>query len=421
LYSRSLESIPAAQRSSLPKNTDCIARTGKIKGGINILKAIKGDIALRGIEIDRPEVNLVAVNDTLANYLILPPSKEKMKMPEISLDTIRIGKPMKLSYLNLAQDLDISAVVDDFRLFGKESNSSAFSALISAAVSARAGEFSTAAPLPVKIQGDVALTDNNEKISIRDLKLAIADIKASATADLKLGDNPTVYPLSFSLDAPDAFQLLSFVPAQYLPEETREFKGYIPLNLKADLLSPYPLKGNGGIPAITASLLSDGGNLSFRATPSQTVVLSGLGIDMNALINPASPDESKVRISDVRMESDGTSLHISGELLRLLSGNPDVHLDLQCAADLEKATNAILPNSTLKVTGDLTGNTTLSCQLSDLSKKQLKDLKLDGDFQIAALSLNDAASRLSAHLNDFSLKIAADVPKIAPSSLSAGK
>lgn len=421
IRSRSLDSIAPALRSGLPLNADHLASSGKIKGGINIMKAIKGKIHLRGIEIDRPAVNLVAVNDSVANYLILPPLKKETSIPEIVLDTIRIGRPMTVAYLSMANDAEVQATIDRFDLSDSPEGKNSWHAFVSAAIKARAGEFLSGMPLPVALEGDVLLAQDNKKISISNLQARIADIKSTLSATIALDNNPSVFPLSFSVNVPDLMQIVPYIPSNLLPKEMENIEGFLPIDVKADLLAPYPLSGKQTVPAISASVASDGGALSFPISKSQILALSGLGIDADAIIDPSDPVRSHINLTDLRMETDGTSLHITGRASEALTRNPDIRLDLQCAADLDKAVKKILPSSGMTVSGDLTGKTTLSCRLSDLSKKQLKDLKLDGDFQVAALSLNDAASRLSARLADFSLKIGADVPELSPASVSDGK
>ncbi|MDE6443161.1 MAG: AsmA-like C-terminal region-containing protein [Muribaculaceae bacterium] len=418
--SRSLDSIGKPLKALLPPGADRLASSGRIKGGINILKAMKGDVNLRGLGIEHPSVNLVSVNDSVANYLIFPQMKKDMSMPEISLDTIRIGQPMTVKYLSLENDADITAIIDRFSVSGTADKNSKWHASASAAVSARAGEFSSGTPLPLAIEGDVLLS-NNKEIRITDLRAEVADIKATLSATIAMAGNPAVYPLSISVDAPDVMQVIPFIPANLLPQEMADLKGMMPLNMKAELLAPYKFSDKQQIPAVAASVNSDGGTLSYPITKNQILALSGLGFEADAIIDPSDPMGSHVNLSDLRMETDGTSLHISGRASEALTANPDIRLDLQCAADLDKAFKKILPSSGFDVKGDLTGKSSLSCRLSDLSKKELKNLKLDGDFQIAALSLSDAASRLSAKLADFSLKIGADVPQLSPASVSDGK
>ncbi|MDE5887243.1 MAG: hypothetical protein K2H46_06620 [Muribaculaceae bacterium] len=421
IRSRSLENIPAGLKSTLPANADRLASTGRLLGGVNIMKAIQGKIYLRGLEVDKPDINLVFVNDSVANFLIFPEMKKKNEMPEISLDTVKIGRPVNLAFFSTGNNLEAKAEIKNFMISGKQNKKNSWDAMLSALLSFHSPEYSIPNPIPVDFSGNFGISDDMKKISFDNVNISIEDLSLLISGMLSNEKIPTLYPLSATLNTPDLMALLPYIPAEMVPEKMKDVKGAIPLRLHADLLSPFSFSETKRIPALSATVSSDNGELSFPVSSSQIIALSGLGIDADAIIDPADPAGSHINLSDLRMETDGTSLHVTGRASSLLAGDPDVALDLQCAADLAKATEKILPGASFSLKGDLTGKSSLSCKLSDLSKKQLKDLKLEGDFQVAALALNDAASKLSAKLSDFSLSIAADMPQLNSSSLTDGK
>ena len=421
IRSRTLDNLPGSLQKSIPADASHLASTGRIKGGINVWKALKGDIMLKGIEVDRPDINLVSVNDSVANFLIFPSMKKDMEMPDITLDTIRIGQPIRLSYLSISGDAEVKADIDRLEFHGQPEEANVLDFLLGGNLRGRVGEFSSGASLPVGVQGKISLLDKGKKVDIRNLDIHVADIKGALAGIVDLKETPSIYPLKFSLDAPDLMQLLPFVPDNMLPSQLKNLKAFIPLKANVELLAPYIPSKKGVLPALVASVASDGGSLSYPLSQKQTLNLEGLGIEAEATVDPSDPERSHINLTDLRMETDGTSLHVTGAATRLLTKDPDIRLDLQCAADLNKAITKILPSSGMTVSGDLTGKSSLSCQLSDLSKKQLKNLKLDGDFQVAALALSDAASSLCAKLSDFSLNIGADMPQVNTSSLTDGK
>ncbi|MDE6577997.1 MAG: hypothetical protein K2K58_07495 [Muribaculaceae bacterium] len=421
LTSRSLENIPSSLRGALPEDASRLITTGQIKGGINIVKALKGDIVLHNIAVANPSVNLVSINDSLSNFNILPAKKKKPEMPDISIDKIEIGRPIDISFRGINDNITLHAILDQLNLSGKTGEKNNFHALISALIDFKSSQYSFSTPLPVKMEGDIAYTDNSKTLTLSDFNLGIANISALINSSVNLDKEPTITALNVDTKIPDLLALLPLVPKESLPAELDSIRGFIPLSLKANLLAPYNIAAAPALPAISLETSSEGGNLSFPISKNQTLFLSGLGLDASLLTDPRNPASSRFDLSDLRMVTDGTSLHINGGAYNLLSGNPDISLALKCEADLDKATKKLLPNSPMDIKGNLQGSSSLSCKLADLSKKQLKDVKLDGLFKVAALSLNDAASRLSARLSDFSLELAASVPTLATSSLTDGK
>ncbi|HBY16673.1 MAG TPA: hypothetical protein DEG90_06020, partial [Porphyromonadaceae bacterium] len=68
IVSRTLYGIPSELRSDIPRNADFLASTGKLHGGINILRLLKKDISVSDISIDSLRLNLVTVSDSLSNF-----------------------------------------------------------------------------------------------------------------------------------------------------------------------------------------------------------------------------------------------------------------------------------------------------------------------------------------------------------------
>ena len=76
VISRSLRKLSDAERATLPADADSLLRLTAFHGGLNILPLMTGNIHLYDVIFREPTVNLVAVNDSVANYDIVPPSKE---------------------------------------------------------------------------------------------------------------------------------------------------------------------------------------------------------------------------------------------------------------------------------------------------------------------------------------------------------
>ena len=99
--SRNFDSVPASVRKQLPDSADFLLSTAGIRGGINLLKLIGGQYWLRDVTADSLRVNLVAVNDTLNNYDIVP-GTGRSKMPYFRIDGLRLGGVGDVSYTSLA-------------------------------------------------------------------------------------------------------------------------------------------------------------------------------------------------------------------------------------------------------------------------------------------------------------------------------
>ena len=97
LTSRSLRGLPDSIAATLPADADSLLTLGRFHGEIDLLPLLAGRIALRDVELHRPAVNLVQVSDSVANYLIMPPSDEAatpdttaLALPPISIHRLSL-------------------------------------------------------------------------------------------------------------------------------------------------------------------------------------------------------------------------------------------------------------------------------------------------------------------------------------------
>ena len=58
VVSKSLDTLSPKQRHSLPKDADRLLSTGNMLVELNIMKALKGDVAIRVAEVGNPSLNM---------------------------------------------------------------------------------------------------------------------------------------------------------------------------------------------------------------------------------------------------------------------------------------------------------------------------------------------------------------------------
>ena len=97
VISHTLRNITPAQRAAIPSGADTIVTVGSFSGGVNVLKALTGTIALHDITINHPVVTVVDVTPTLSNYSIFPVSDTKdttaTVIPDIQLGLKSLEQP----------------------------------------------------------------------------------------------------------------------------------------------------------------------------------------------------------------------------------------------------------------------------------------------------------------------------------------
>lgn len=147
VVSRSLLEISPRLRATLPADADTLLKVRRFSGGINVAELTLGNIALYDVNIEHPRLNLVTLSDSLANFLIMPPSdttgSSTSIMPPVSIDRFAITGDFPVRYCAPADSIDFTVTLRDSELKATKHRSTP-----SACAEMRAGKFILCCLLP---------------------------------------------------------------------------------------------------------------------------------------------------------------------------------------------------------------------------------------------------------------------------------
>ncbi|MDE5658424.1 MAG: hypothetical protein K2I25_05230, partial [Muribaculaceae bacterium] len=111
IVSRSLSGLPEEQRAMLPADADSLMSVGHFSGGVNLVNALAGKISVYDVELERPRINLIQVNDTVSNFNIFPSSPSdttSSTLPEITINHFAITDALPMRYRSLPDSVDVT-------------------------------------------------------------------------------------------------------------------------------------------------------------------------------------------------------------------------------------------------------------------------------------------------------------------------
>lgn len=114
IVSHSLRSISGYDRERLPANADSLLSFVSLQGKVDIPSLMLMKVELEDIQLDRPAVNIVCLNDSVNNFDILPPSDEESDstaMPDITINKFSLPGGLKAAYFNAADTTDMKLEV----------------------------------------------------------------------------------------------------------------------------------------------------------------------------------------------------------------------------------------------------------------------------------------------------------------------
>lgn len=126
IVSHAFDTLPDSVRNTLPADADSLLSIGRFHGGLNILPLVAGRLSLYDVVFQSPQVNVVALSDSLSNLDIFPPSDDAapdtaaVAIPVITLNRFAIEDARRLSYLSVQDSVSLSAGLKLLELKGAD-------------------------------------------------------------------------------------------------------------------------------------------------------------------------------------------------------------------------------------------------------------------------------------------------------------
>ncbi|MDE6096651.1 MAG: hypothetical protein K2G52_10725 [Muribaculaceae bacterium] len=427
--SRTLNGIPKEIRKSLPHNCDFLVSTGKIGGAVNILKAITGEIILKHVVVSSPTLNLVAYDDKLNNYDIFRKKPDVKKIPHISIDTISIPAPVRLSYFDASARTSARVKVDAMSL-ANHGTEDTYRLLISGTADGTIKDFHMSEEIPVTADGIIKLKFNPLSATFSKFAVNLAGIKSVTDAEISAGEKTAVNLFSSAIRISDAIATVKSF-AGILPwrsVDLKNIKGNIPLDLRIKLSSPYIISsGNGkntgqpSLPAFYSEMNIPEGWMEWSAAGKKPLELRDLSLSASVNIDPGSDESNMIDIKKCSLTADGAELSAQCKATEILSENPMVSADLKYKADLTKLYAIFFPKNPLRIEGDINGNSEISCRMASGSLTKANDVDIKSVFKSGCISITDRVKKFTASLSGLHVILDAAFPSLSRDSLTDGK
>lgn len=419
IESRTLGTLTPDDMATLPKGCRQLLTVDRLTGAIDIWKVLRKEISLKDISITRPACNLVAINDSVNNFNIFPKLPEGMKVPHISINTIDVVAPVRVSYLDAAAGMRCDATIDRASLRLVEGKTDRYSLDLTGEMAFKGNEVSTVNPVPVRAGGEIAMGFSPLTVTVSNFKTAVTNINATAALSLIGGSSPVISKMNLDISCDDLMTAASHFS---FPEGNiiNSIEGVLPLSANIHLDSPYRIASAtplDRIPAFSMALDLSGAEVAYPVKSNQKLELYDVMLRTDLHIDPANAESSVLLVPAAKASADGTSMQLSASVTELLTADPMLTADIKCIADLAKTYGKITGDSNLKIEGTLNGASAVKCRLSDINDKKLKDLNFKGNFNVSSLKVNDVVSRLAADIKDLSLKIKACAPSLSPAGI----
>lgn len=394
IISRSLDNAPDSLRAAIPAGADSLMSVGHLHAGVNVVKLLTGEIALRDLLISRPQVNLVALNDSLTNYNIFPPSespdtaRSEVVIPPLSINSFRILDSGALRFRSIPDSTDLSArlrnlIVDspDQPLYTLDIDGNAEIPAL------RELGFD---PMGFGLDGNLTW-DSRDPYSIRaeDLKLQLDNFILLCSAEADFSGSPVVKSLTATLPDLPVQEALTHLPAD-LRGYTDPLETDMHPTLELSLTSPWAV-ADSALPSFKASL-----DIPDCKAKYQTLTLRRFGGTVAVNFDGQDPDLSVIDLSRLDIAGEGVTVALNTIVTTPLS-NPRLKGHFRGEINLSRIPPRLAAELPVTLSGIIKGETSFRFSKKDLTRDNFHRVMADGSIQLLNISA-DAPGLMTASL-----------------------
>lgn len=330
IRSHNLDNIDDSIRHKLPSDPDFLLSTGKIKGGINIAKLLKGEIWLRDVNVESINLNLVAVNDSVNNYSLVPPSNEKTSIPYFKIDRLLFTNGGDVHYFSLPSNSAAHVALNEASLMPQK-NKNDYHLKFIGKIFANTNDFEILRGFPFELDGNIHFRFKPFGISASDYAVNLGQIKGRMGMDMDMDDDVKLNKFDYHLAHFSLNDLRMLLPNS-VNHMLKRLDADVEIEANAQLTSPYNFS-SAMFPSFEVNLLVPDGEVGYTFSDNNRYTIDNVMLKGRFVFNGANPDLSYVDIPELRLQGLGVNVFANGHVTNLTS-NPHVIIKLQGKSDL---------------------------------------------------------------------------------------
>lgn len=435
--SRTLDSVSPAIRRELPANADFLGSVKSFSGSINVVDLFIGRYVIHDVKAEGLRINLVAVNDSVNNYNIVPSSGQHLKkVPYFRAHLVSLRDPGGIDYVSLATDTKASLDLKGLTI--KELHKNTYALALEGDVTARSSGIDILHDFPFALDGDVKLRFDPFGFSLSDYHINLGALHSRLSMSFGMGEDPRVESFEYNISKVNLLSLLGYIPREYIPS-LQGLDADMEVEASARLLSAWSLSSP-SLPSIGIDFTVPAGEISYTlsqappagspapadslgsappAPPVKTYVVAHSPIRGRFVFDGPDPARSSVTVDPFTLSSSGMDVTVDARLTRLTS-SPLIDANVGIRADLSQAMSVIPGGSPAKISGHLSSASRLTFSISDFSRealaKGLDDVEVNTDMRISGLHVS-APGGLDLKAASMRLNASAAADALTPEAL----
>lgn len=421
--SRTLRGVSPEIRRQLPADCDFLGATGRLEGSVNLLQLLRGRIRLHDVVIEGLRLNMVAYNDSVNNYDIIPRhSDSPASIPYVCADTVVILNPRHITYYSAATETSAKAELSDARLSAIPGRDDAYRLRFDGKADASVHGTPILRGFPFGLDGETDLSFNPFKVRFVNFGLTLGDLKGNIDMGLDMSRGLRIDDLAFQFRATDLLRSAEQLAGGTLPALSG-LKAHLTVDASGRLTAPYVFSAS-SLPSFEIDMTVPDGQLTYAVEGEGEYTMRHEGVSARLVFDGDTTGHSRLDITGCRLLCDGVELDLKGSVTGI-TGRPHVIADLHCDADLGQAGR--IPylrayslgghlSADTRISADISGGTrTLAASLAAVGYARLRNVS----FAIPGTGVTGKADHLDMHVTGGSKDTGGDTGKgVVPADIS---
>lgn len=376
IVSHGLKEIDDETRRKLPSNADTLLTLGYFHGGINLSRLALGELSLYDIEINRPMVNLVSIDENTSNFNIIPPSEDTTttELPIISIDHFAINEAQTIRYFSLCDSIDVKVKLNTTMLDG--SNAPTYSLAFESDIETPLLEQFNFNPFTFGLNGCITWNQNAPyNLTLTDFKVDADIIHATINTSLNFNLAPTIETLSIDFQPIVINDIIAKIPSKLLPDLST-FSTNATIKLDMALTESFNL--NTLVPHAVINMSIPNSHVKY-----DMLDFHRFETDITATLKGLSINDATIDIKKLNFNGMGINSAITCRLSSLLN-DPYINGTFKGDMNISRLPRFITDAINGTLSGKITANTQFKLRKSYLNQNQFHRAYISGD-----VTLND--------------------------------
>lgn len=369
--------LPPDVKEKLTASADTLLTLGRLTGSLNAFKAIRGEIDIDSVELLRPYINMVSVNDSVNNYTVVDLDGGNISgLPNIALRNLSITDARPLIYTDLSDGSRITVHLDDSKAVDTPGGDYELSTC--GEIIATTGGGTEIKNVAAAIRGKVAWRgESPREITISRLALRAGTVDLTGDIKLSLTTPVTISAMDMEFEAMPVKGLFSQIPVMSHYDMSK-LDTDLTAAAKFKLVKPHAITAR-HLPSVDFDVTIPRGRLSHD---NGRITIESFECHATGRFDGETPDRSVINLDNLRMKGRGVTAAVTATITTPISdptfsGRFDGTIDFDV---IPKFISEVLP---MRLGGQMEGHTKFGFSMADLTLSRLHHVKLNGDLRLS--------------------------------------